>query len=87
MSEPAASPGSGADIVYGMDRAQALAETGLDSAFPVPGPVLRGHACCPAAVTAMVADVGVTADAALVALTALAHRHHAKRPARRRTTS
>jgi hypothetical protein len=37
MSEPAASPGSGADIRYGMDRALALAETGLDSAFPMPG--------------------------------------------------
>ena len=37
MSEPAANPGSGADILYGMDRALALAETGLDSAFPLPG--------------------------------------------------
>jgi len=37
MSEPAANPGSGADIRYGMDRALALAETGLDSAFPLPG--------------------------------------------------
>ena len=37
MSEPEASPGSGADVLYGMDRAQALAETGLDSAFPLPG--------------------------------------------------
>lgn len=37
MSEPAANPGSDADILYGMDRAQALAETGLDSAFPLPG--------------------------------------------------
>ena len=37
MSEPAANPGSDADIRYGMDRAQALEETGLDSAFPLPG--------------------------------------------------
>ena len=37
MSEPAASPGSGADIRYDMDRALALAETGLDCAFPLPG--------------------------------------------------
>jgi hypothetical protein len=37
MSEPAAGPGSGADIRSGMDRALALAETGLDSAFPLPG--------------------------------------------------
>jgi len=37
MSEPAANPGSDADIRYGMDRALALAETGLDSAFPLPG--------------------------------------------------
>jgi hypothetical protein len=37
VSEPAANSGSYADIVYGMDRAQALAETGLDSAFPLPG--------------------------------------------------
>src|ERR1700733_9228036 len=37
VSEPAANPGSDADILYGMDRAQALAETGLDSAFPLPG--------------------------------------------------
>ena len=37
MSEPEANPGSDADILYGMDRAQALAETGLDSAFPLPG--------------------------------------------------
>jgi hypothetical protein len=37
MSEPAANPGSDADIRYGMDRAQTLAETGLDSAFPLPG--------------------------------------------------
>ena len=37
MSEPVANPGSDADILYGMDRAQALAETGLDSAFPMPG--------------------------------------------------
>jgi len=37
VSEPAASPGSGADIRYGMDRTLALAETGLDSAFPLPG--------------------------------------------------
>jgi hypothetical protein len=37
MSEPEANPGSGADILYGMDRAQALAETGLDSAFSLPG--------------------------------------------------
>lgn len=37
MSEPAANPGSDADILYGMDRALALAETGLDSAFPLPG--------------------------------------------------
>ena len=36
MSEPAANPGSDADTLYGMDRAQALAETGLDSAFPLP---------------------------------------------------
>jgi hypothetical protein len=36
MSEPAANPGFDADILYGMDRAQALAETGLDSAFPMP---------------------------------------------------
>ena len=36
MSESAANPGSDADILYGMDRAQALAETGLDSAFPRP---------------------------------------------------
>ena len=37
MSEPEANPGSDADILYGIDRAQALAETGLDSAFPLPG--------------------------------------------------
>ena len=37
MSEPEVSPGFDADIPYGMDRAQALAETGLDSAFPLPG--------------------------------------------------
>jgi hypothetical protein len=37
MSEPEANPGSDADILYGMDRAQALAETRLDSAFPLPG--------------------------------------------------
>lgn len=37
MSEPAANPGSDADIRYGMDRGQALAETGLDSAFSLPG--------------------------------------------------
>jgi hypothetical protein len=37
MSEPEANPGSDADILYGMDRAQALAESGLDSAFPLPG--------------------------------------------------
>lgn len=37
VSEPEANPGSDADILYGMDRAQALAETGLDSAFPLPG--------------------------------------------------
>jgi len=37
MSEPAANLGSDADARYGMDRAQALAETGLDSAFPLPG--------------------------------------------------
>jgi hypothetical protein len=37
MSEPAANPGSDADIRYGMDRALTLAETGLDSAFPLPG--------------------------------------------------
>jgi hypothetical protein len=36
MTEPAANPGSDADVRYGMDRAQALAETGLDSAFPLP---------------------------------------------------
>jgi hypothetical protein len=37
MSEPAANPGSDADILYGMDRALTLEETGLDSAFPLPG--------------------------------------------------
>ena len=37
MSEPAANPGSDTDTLYEMDRAQALAETGLDSAFPLPG--------------------------------------------------
>lgn len=37
MSEPEANPGSDADVLYGMDRAQALAEAGLDSAFPLPG--------------------------------------------------
>ena len=37
MSEPAATPGADTGILYGMDRAQALAETGLDSAFPLPG--------------------------------------------------
>lgn len=36
MSGPAANPGSDADTRYGMDRAQVLAETGLDSAFPLP---------------------------------------------------
>lgn len=37
VSEPAANPGSDADILYGMDRALTLEETGLDSAFPLPG--------------------------------------------------
>jgi hypothetical protein len=37
MSEPEVNYGSDADILYGMDRAQTLAETGLDSAFPLPG--------------------------------------------------
>jgi len=37
VSEPAASPGSGADIRYGMDRALALAEAGPGAAFPLPG--------------------------------------------------
>jgi hypothetical protein len=37
MSEPAANPGSDADTRQGMDRAQALAEAGLDAAFPLPG--------------------------------------------------
>ena len=37
MSKPAANPGSDADILYGMDRALTLEETGLDSAFPLPG--------------------------------------------------
>ncbi len=36
MSEPEVNPGSDADTLYGMDRAQALAETGLDSAFRLP---------------------------------------------------
>ena len=38
VSEPRPTPGSDAwQIPYGMDRALALAETGLDSAFPLPG--------------------------------------------------
>lgn len=39
---------------------------------PMPSPVTGCHPCCQAAVAAMVAEVGATANAALVALTAIA---------------
>jgi hypothetical protein len=35
-------------------------------------PAISGHACCNAAITALLTDVSVTANTALVALTALA---------------
>lgn len=38
FGQPSASLGFDADVRYGMDRAQAIAETGLDSVFPLPEP-------------------------------------------------
>jgi hypothetical protein len=38
-------------------------------------PAGGGHACCDAAIAAMVADVGVTANVAMTALVALARRY------------
>lgn len=52
-----------------------------------PGPAADHHACCHAAITAMVTMVGTTADTALVALTAIARQRrpsggrHTRRPA------
>lgn len=47
--------------------------TGPPELMPqAPGPAADHHACCHAAITAMVATVGTTADTALVALTAIA---------------
>jgi len=52
-----------------------------------PGPAADHHACCHAAITAMVTAVGATADTALVALTAIARQRrpsggrHARCPA------